>query len=103
MIRIICNKKIELTEDEWKLYQEIAASYDEPPMTKGESLFQNLFETDDDGIIQFLRPPSQRYTSMEVFLFLVTVFQQQHARVIYGKLEELMNDVRVKLSEIEKR
>ncbi len=98
MIRIICNKKVDLTDDEWEMYQSICKSYDNPPSMKGESLFQNLFEADDDGVIQFLRPPTERYVSMEVFLFLVAIFQQQHARLIYGKLEDLMNEVKQKLN-----
>lgn len=96
MIRIINNKKIDLTDDEWNLYNNICRSYDQPSF-KGETLFQNLFETDDSGIIQFLIPPSDKYSSMEVFLYLVAVFQQQHARLIYGKLESLMEEVRTNL------
>jgi len=103
MIRIINNKKIDLTEDEYKLYQDICATYDNPPLTKGESMFYNLFETDDNGIIQFIKPPSDRYCSLEVFLFVVAVFQQQHARLIYGKLQELMNDVSKRLDVIDKK
>ena len=93
MIRIINNKKLDLTDDEFTLYQNICRSYDQPSL-KGEALFHGLFESDDQGVIQFLIPPSERQTSLEIFLFLVSIFQQQHARLIYGKLEDLMAEVK---------
>jgi hypothetical protein len=96
-IKIIDNKKISLTQEEWDMYQSICRSYDRPNF-KGEELFKNLFESDDNGIIVFLRPPSSRYTSMEVFLFLVAVFNHQHVRVIYNQLQILMKEVRQELS-----
>lgn len=77
MLRIIDNKRIELTDSEFKLYQEICRSYDGPKF-KGEELFKDLFETDKNGIIIFLRPPNKSYTSMEVFMFLVSVMVHQH-------------------------
>lgn len=78
MIRIIDNRKIDLTEDEWKIYQKICRAYDiDKRDIKGEDLFTDLFETDKNGIITFLKPPTT-VTSMEVFLFLVSVMVHQH-------------------------
>jgi hypothetical protein len=77
MLRIIDNKRIKLTESEFKLYQEICKSYDGPKM-KGADLFKDLFETDNNGIIIFLRPPNKTYTSMEVYLFIVNIMIHQH-------------------------
>jgi hypothetical protein len=56
--RIINNKRIDLTEDEWRLYQEICRSYDKPNF-KGSDLFAELFETDAKGIITYLKPPTR--------------------------------------------
>lgn len=84
--RIINNKKIDLTEDEWRLYQEICKSYDRPNF-KGSDLFVELFETDANGIITYLKPPT-RYTSMEVFLFMMAIMQHQHLRVMYSRIDE---------------
>lgn len=92
MKRIINHKRIDLTDDEWNLYQEICRSYDRPNF-KGESLFVDLFEADEDGIIQFLRPPSKNFTSMEVFLFMMSIFCHQHLRVVYVKADEALKDV----------
>ncbi len=72
MLRIIDNKKISLTADEFALYERIAQSYDRPNF-QGKDLFNGLFETDDNGIIIFLKPPTAKYTSMEVYMFLVSI------------------------------
>jgi hypothetical protein len=98
-IHIIDNKKLSLTPEEWTMYQSICRSYDRPNF-KGEELFKDLFETDGDGIIVFLKPPASRYTSMEVFLFLSAIFQHQHMRKMYGQLQLLMGEVRTKLQEV---
>lgn len=77
MIRVIDHKKLDLTNDEFILYEKICKSYDSPTF-KGSDLFKNLFETNEHGIITFLRPPTTSYTSMEVWMFLVAVMIHQH-------------------------
>lgn len=79
MIRIIDNKKIDLTDHEYSLYNQIVESYTTPRF-RGESLFQDLFETDDDGIIIFLKPSNKPIASLEVYLFLVSIMVHQHLR-----------------------
>jgi len=81
-IRIIDNKKLALTQSEWDMYQSICRSYDRANF-KGEELFKDLFESDNDGIIIFLKPPSSRYTSIEVFLFISAIFLHQHVRQMH--------------------
>jgi len=98
--RIINNKRIDLTEDEWRLYQEICRSYDKPNF-KGSDLFSELFETNEKGIITFLKPPT-RYTSMEVFLFMMSVMQHQHLRVMYNRIDEAVADCRKVTDEAKK-
>lgn len=97
MIRIIDHKKIDLTNDEWNTYQEILKSYDE--RIKPETLFHDLFETDNDGIIIFLKPPKQKYFTMEVFMFLMSIFEHQHIRQMYKKVDEAIADVRTIIEE----
>lgn len=97
MIRIIDNKRVELTNDEFALYQEICKSYDRPPATKGSDLFQGLFETDNDGMIVFLKPPSVRHTSMEVFLFVVCIMHQQAMRRQQEQVDKLCKEMREKV------
>lgn len=91
-MRVIDHKKIDLTADEWKMYQDLLAGYD--PKTKPEMLFHDLFETDDDGIIIFLKPPKQNYFTMEVFLFLMSIMQNQHLRIMYKRVDEAIAEVK---------
>lgn len=99
-IRIVANQKLSMTEDEWRMYQDICRSYDRPNF-KGEDLFKDLFVSDDIGRIVLIKPPSKSYTSMEVFLFIISLFQQQHTRVMYDEITKLANEVRNKLKELD--
>lgn len=99
---VIDNKKIDLTYDEINMYRKIVASYT-THTNKGEDLFIDLFETNDDGIIVFLKPPSKRQTSFEVFLFLMSIQQHQHLRLMQKEVEDLYNKVKEKLKEIDEK
>ncbi len=99
MRRTIDHKKIDLTDHEWQLYEEICKSYDRPNF-KGADLFRGLFETDGDGIITFLRPPVE-YTSMEVYLFMMSVMQHQHLREMYKKVDDLCLQLNEKIKVVD--
>lgn len=94
-IRVIDNKKVEMTEDEWNMYQKIVSSYT-TISNKGEDLFIDLFESNDSGVITFLKPPSKRHTSLEVFLFLMSLMQQQHLRIMYQRIDEAVAEIKGK-------
>lgn len=79
MIRIVDNKKVDMTNDEFALYEKICKSYSSST-NKGEDFFFDLFESDANGIIVFLKPPSKRQTSFEIFMFLMAIQQQQYLR-----------------------
>lgn len=96
-MRIICNKKIDLTDDEWKVFQSICSSYKE---YGGELLFDGLFETDKNGIIQFLIPPSKQQTSLEIFLFLVSIFNHQHVREMERMNSETIAQTKEELNKL---
>jgi hypothetical protein len=92
-IRIVDNKKVDMSNDEWALYQKIVKSYTD--MTgKGEDLFIDLFESDDAGTIIFLRPPSKRRTSLEVYLFLMSLMQHQHLRLMHQQVSDAIADMK---------
>lgn len=93
MIQIIDNKKVEMTPDEHQMYLRIVKSYTNLT-NKGEDLFIDLFETDDNGIIIFLKPPSRRQTSFEVFLFLMALMQHQHLRIMRQQVDEAIKEMR---------
>ena len=66
-IKVVDNKKLDMTEDEWNMYQKIVKSYT-TATNKGEDLFIDLFETDQEGIIIFLKPPSRRQSTLRSIL-----------------------------------
>lgn len=92
-LHIIDNKKIDMTPDEWSMYQKIVKSYT-TLTNRGEDLFIDLFETDDQGIIIFLKPPSTRQTSFEVFLFLMALFQHQHLRQMHAQVDDAIAEIK---------
>lgn len=100
MIRIIDNKKIDLTSDEFALYKQICDSYTKPDLD-GEYLFQDLFETDDYGRIIFLKPPKS-YTSMEIFMFLMGVMVHQHLGAAVKENFEVMAEMKQVMAECKK-
>src|SRR5271170_4033144 len=96
MIQIIDNKKIEMTPDEHQLYQRIVKSYT-TSTNRGEDLFVDLFETDEEGIIVFLKPPSKRQTSFEIFMFLMALMQHQHLRLMRRQVDEMCAQMQAKI------
>lgn len=102
MIRIIDSKKVEMTNDEYDLYQKIVKSYTSIT-NKGEDLFIDLFESNDNGIIMFLKPPSKRQTSLEVFLFLVSIMVQQHLRLNHQQVEDICTQMNNKMKQLEEK
>lgn len=101
-IRVINNKKIEMTQDEWDMYLKIVKSYTSTT-NKGEDLFNDLFETDNGGIIIFLKPPSKMRTSFEVFLFLMALFQHQHLRLMHNEVSDICNKMKEKVRELDEK
>jgi len=94
-IRIVCNKKLDMTDDEFKMYENIVKSYT-TANNKGEDLFIDLFESNNEGIITFLIPPSKRQTSLEIFLFLMSLQQHQSLRKMFNEVELLIKQVKEK-------
>jgi hypothetical protein len=100
--RIVDNKKLDMTDDEWSIYQKIVKSYT-TTTNKGEDLFIDLFETDGRGIIIFLKPPSVRRTSFEVFLFLMALFQHQHLRLMQDEVSNMCDQMKLKIKELDEK
>lgn len=92
-IRVVDNKKLDMTDDEWTMYQQIVKSYT-TLSNKGEDLFMELFETDEEGIIIFLRPPSKRQTSLQIFLFLMALMQHQHLQSMQRQVTEAIKEMK---------
>ena len=90
-VRIIDNKKVLMTSDEYTLYTNLCREYDRPNF-KGETLFQGHFESDDNGFIVFVKPPSQKYSSMEIVYFLQSIMMQQHIRNMYRQCQVFIDE-----------
>jgi hypothetical protein len=101
-IRIVCNKKLDMTDDEFKMYENIIRSYTSSNV-KGEDLFIDLFESNNEGIITFLIPPSKRQTSLEIFLFLMSLQQHQLLRKMFNEVEYLVKQLKEKIEILDKK
>ena len=100
MLRIVANKRLFLTNDEFKEYQELVQRYNDPPKVRGEDLFLELFETNTEGLILFLRPP-KRATSFEVIFFLHGIMQHQHLRQIHEQVDGVCKQVEERLAQLD--
>jgi len=98
MLRLINNKRIFLTNEEYAIYEQLCASYSRDNFN-GKDLFNGLFETDDEGLIIFLNPPTQTF-SMEIIIFLQNIMVHQHLRKIYQEHEQALNELKNMKSEI---
>ena len=98
MHKIIDNKKVEMTNDEHRMYLAICDAH-EP---YGKSLFKDLFEVDEDGLIQYLKPPTKKF-SLEVVVFLQNLMLHQHLRKIYREHDEALKEITDLISEVKKQ
>ena len=98
-IRIIDHKKVFMTDDEFKFYEDICKGYDRPNF-KGQELFQDHFEVNDDGIIVFVKPPHKQYSSMEVFTFLISLMVNQQLRISHEQVRSLVVEADKKFKEV---
>jgi hypothetical protein len=97
---IIDLKPVMMTDEEWRLYNEICASYDDPPSQHGKDLFHDLFDADADGIITLLKPP-KRQTTFEVVFFLSNLMMQQHLRLMQQQVHEACQEMARKTTELD--
>ncbi|HUS87774.1 MAG TPA: hypothetical protein VMW91_00135 [Desulfosporosinus sp.] len=93
-LRVISNRRIELTEEEWKYYHRICESY-----MSGKELFNNLFETDERGTITFLRPPTGQF-SMEVIIFLQNIMVHQYLRIMHKEHKDILDEAERKIESL---
>lgn len=91
--RIIDNKKVLITDDEYSFYEEICKGYDRPNF-KGKDLFQDHFESNDEGIIIFVKPPHKQYSSIEVYTFLVSIMVNQQLRLAQEQVQTLISEAK---------
>lgn len=100
-LRLINNKRIDLTDEEYKIYEQLCMSYSRDNFN-GKDLFNDLFETDNEGLIIFLRPPTQTF-SMEIIVFLQIIMTHQHLRKVYEEHNQAMEEMKNILNEIKEK
>jgi len=101
-LRVIDNKRVDMTQDEYDMYQKIVKSYT-TSTNKGEDYFMDLFETDGSGVIIFLKPPSKRQTTLEIFLFLMSLMCHQHLRLMQNQVDDICTQMKDKMREIDEK
>lgn len=101
-LRQIDNKDIDLTDDEWAMYQKICSSYDTTTY-KGSTMFKGLFEVNNNGLIVFLKPPTESHTSLEALFFIQNIYHHQHLRVLYGRVNEAIFALKEKEKELDEK
>ncbi len=84
MIRAVGNKRLELSDGEFKYYQSLKEQF-------GDRDFVGLFKTDKNGIIVSVNPPVNRTISMGVIFFLLNVMMNQRVRALDGKINKIMD------------
>lgn len=98
MIKLIDHKRIDMTNDEFSAYKALCRSYDDSKANrKGEDLFIDHFEVNGDGIITFVKPPNKRYSSLEVYCFLISIQVNQHLRINREQCVSMVNEANAKL------
>jgi hypothetical protein len=95
-LKIIDNKRMEMTKEEYDLYLRICNSY-----PQGKDLFRGLFETSKDGVIVFLIPPEKEF-SMEVVIFLQNLMVQQNLRKVYREHDESIKEYKSCIKDLQK-
>ncbi len=96
--RIIDHKRVLITDDEFTLYNKICRSYD-TEHRKGEDLFVDHFEANDAGIIIFVKPAHNKYSSLEIYCFLVSLMVNQHLRNVQEQASVMVQEASAKYNE----
>lgn len=99
-LRKINKQLVSMTTDEWDMFNKICRSYDKQAY-KGEQMFINLFEVNSDGIIIFLKAPTNNYTSLEAVMFVSNLYEHQHMRILYKRVDEAIESLKHKEKELD--
>lgn len=97
-IKIIGYRKVELTDDEYKHYLQIKDSYTRDNF-QGDELFKDLFETDDNGMITYIKALGNRQTSFEVIFFVMNLMLNQWLRASVRRINYFIKYAELKQKE----
>ena len=77
MIKGIAHRKVEITKEEFEYYQELVKLCTDDK-NKGSDYFNDLFETDDDGVITVITPIKN--IPWTILFFIQNLMINQHLR-----------------------
>lgn len=95
MIRAIANKRMFLTDEEYAVYDEIIKTVD-------KTEFNDMFITDNNGLITAVFPPIDKQVSMVVVYFLFNVMINQRVRGFDSVINTVLNNKK-RLDNMEKK
>jgi hypothetical protein len=99
MIKVIANREVELSKDEWDYYQTIESAF-------GKNAMMGMFETDKRGQITIVKPPVSSPTSQILIFFLLNVQMNQKLRHLtdglrsFKDLEDRVAKLETKMKEL---
>lgn len=92
MIRAIANKRLEVSDEEFKYFEKIKEEF-------GQGSFLGLFSTDKNGMITAITPPIDKSVPMVVMFFIMNVMMNQRLRVLDKKIQSSNIETRLKVIE----
>jgi hypothetical protein len=93
MIKAVANKKLDLSDDEYKYILDLQNLF-------GKEIFNGLFISDDYGIIQSVTPSLERSVPMAVIFFTLNIMMNQRLRNI-DSFSKKLNDISLRMDYIE--
>jgi hypothetical protein len=97
MIRAIANRRLDLSDEEFKYYTQIVEEL-------GVDDFRELFITDKNGIIISISPPTNRAIPMLVLFFVLNLMLNQRIRIMGAETLSIRNSLGPdKIADIERR
>jgi len=92
MIKGIAYQKVDLTEQEFEFYQELVKQYTDENK-KGSEYFEDLFETNDAGIITIIKPTKSIPWAILFFVQNLMINQQLRSNdERMSKLEKMIGE-----------
>jgi hypothetical protein len=82
LIRAVGNKRLELSEDEFKYFCALKDQF-------GGHSFAGLFDTNKNGIITTVNPPTNKNVPLGVIFFLLNVMMNQRVRILDKKINKI--------------
>ena len=91
MIRAVGNKRLELSDSEFYYYNSLVSQF-------GTKDFVGLFDTDKNGILTSITPPTDSPIHIGVVYFVLNVMMNQRVRMLDEELKKVNEKIASKES-----